>query len=436
MKPPATVGCVTPVSGKARKSAKVSRVRLQGVKGGIWSDLHKRLKTRAGQTYSVFRMRQDVRRMWRLGVVRNAWVEACKEPEGVAVTFHVQPTRRVRRIRIQLKHPSRPRWHQGQLDRLWRQRKGQRLHRVALKRDLGRLRDLYRGRGYWSAKVIPYLAEVSPTQVDLVIRIHTGHRAVLGQIRFTGNRAVRSEVLRKLMATQDSGVYREEVLQKDMLRIQHHYYNRGYINIKLSTPRVGLAPDSRHLNITFAVTEGRVFRLGKIDLRGVLQKQLLQGKTVQLKDPKAPGFQRLRKKLLQLLRSRTGQIFNRARLARDIERLKAWYYSRGHPYVTVVPITNVDVDRRIIDVELELTCDTRATVERIDVRGHRNVHELLIRSLFGMRRGQLYSAKQIVLGQRRLLALGLFRRVDITWRRANVANRVRLIVDVVELKKK
>jgi len=434
VEPRASAGCVSPVAGKARRSLKVRVVRLLGVKGRTWSELHRRMETRSGQAYSMYRLREDVRRMWKVGVVRGIWVEACRAPGGVAVTFFVKPARRVRRIRIQLNHPSRRQWHQGKVDRLWHHRGGRRLRRRELNRDLARLRDLYRGRGYWSARVVPYLREVSPTHVDLVIRIRTGHRALVGRIRFKGNRAVTSEALRKLLATRADHVYREEVLDRDVLRINHHYFDRGYINVKLSTPRVALDPSKHLLYITIGVKEGKVFRLGKINLRGVLQKQRLQGKTVELKDPKSPEFQRIKKRLLRLVHSRPGQIFSRTRLQRDIKRLKSWYYDRGHAHVNVYPTTHVDVDRRTIGIDLVVSCDTRATVERVDVRGHRNVHELLIRSLVGIRRGQVYNAKQIVHGQRRLLALGLFRRVNLSWLRGSAPDRVRLVVEVKENK--
>jgi outer membrane protein insertion porin family len=67
-----------------------------------------------------------------------------------------------------------------------------------------------------------------------------------------------------------AGTYREDVFQRDLLLIQAHYWDRGYVQVKVGNPLVELSPDKQSMYITISIEEGPQYRLGKVDVTGDL----------------------------------------------------------------------------------------------------------------------------------------------------------------------
>ena len=69
---------------------------------------------------------------------------------------------------------------------------------------------------------------------------------LVGRVRFTGNRVVKSAELRRLMATRPAsdksvGLLSRATLSDDLRRIRSHYFDRGYVDARVGTPRIELA---------------------------------------------------------------------------------------------------------------------------------------------------------------------------------------------------
>ena len=67
-----------------------------------------------------------------------------------------------------------------------------------------------------------------------------------------------------------AGTYREDVFQRDLLLIQAHYWDRGYVQVKVANPLVELSPDKQSMYITINIDEGPQYRLGRVDVTGEL----------------------------------------------------------------------------------------------------------------------------------------------------------------------
>jgi len=410
----------------------VSSVRLQGVRGELLRAVRKCVETRPGQRYRQDQVAADVRRIWLLGVIRRVFVEACEDGPAARVTYLVKSTRRIGKIRIHVQRSNHARWLPRPLPKPWRLWTGERLNRVKVREALQRLRKAYLARGFWSAQVKPYLQVKSIDQANLVIRVRTGSRLWVGAIRFNGNRAVSSLALRNVMQTRPLSVYDPGTLALDLMHLHTYYYDRGFVQVKLDTPRVAPGPQKRALHVSIGVREGKQFRMGKIVLRGEMLDPGTAGRSTILTDPRTPAYQRAHKRLKRLVHTRPGRIFNRSLLLQDFVRLIGWFKDRGYAYVNVVPITNVDVAGATVGIALVVTCGPLTRVEHVRVRGHRKVAEAVIRRIFGVAAGQKYNQQRILGGRRRLLGVRLFRKVDIVSLPGRASNLIRLVVEVTE----
>lgn len=425
-------GCRRVTGDPAKWSHRVQSVELRGLGSGLRTAGLKCLQLTAGSPYDQHRVGSDVRCLWGLGAVKNVWVEGCKVPGGIAVTYGVQPEPRVRQVHIQVRHPDHRRWFTRSVGKLWRQRKHQRLSRKSLRYDLKTMRAAYRERGYWSARIRPYVRPAGAGWVDLVLRIRTGPRVAVGRVTLQGNRTVATGALRKILHTQPGSIYREVQLQRDLLRIQHHYYDRGYINVRVREPSVVLSPCKRFLNISIRIREGKTFRLGRITLAGALLHRTTTAKTVLSKDPQAPNHKRAQSQLSTRVQSRPGQQFSRSRLAADIRRVIAWYKKHGYISTEVAPETSIDLKGRLVHLTLKVTPGERLAVQQVRVRGQAKVSEAIIRSLLDLGPGDVCDFSKMHSSHRRLLETGLFGHVTVRTLRGRAKDLVVLEVVVVE----
>ena len=130
-------------------------------------------------------------------------------------------------------------------------------------------------------------------------------------------------------------VPRGRLRQRDLLLlIQAHYWDRGYVQVKVSSPLVELSPDKQSMYITISVEEGPQYTLGKVDITG----DLLETKDF----------------YLSRVSVKPGEIFNRSKLSDDLQKLTDYYKDKGYAYVNASPATPVNEKTRTVDVIFEI----------------------------------------------------------------------------------
>ena len=78
-------------------------------------------------------------------------------------------------------------------------------------------------------------------------------------------------------------------------------------------------------------------------------------------------------------------------VGQDIVRLNDYYKDRGHAYVNVTPLTNVDIDRKIVDISFEIEKGKKVYFERINIRGNSKTRDKVVRREMKISEGELYN---------------------------------------------
>src|SRR5580765_7839230 len=129
------------------------------------------------------------------------------------------------------------------------------------------------------AEVSYELKRGTPAEVDVWFHVTENAKVEVRRVNFVGNHAVSDADLRDVIVTREgsllsiltsAGTYREDVFQRDLLLIQAHYWDRGYVQIKVGNPLVELSPDKQSMYITISIDEGPQYTLGKVDITGDL----------------------------------------------------------------------------------------------------------------------------------------------------------------------
>src|SRR5690606_8319029 len=175
---------------------------------------------------------------------------------------------------------------------------------------------------------------------------------------FRGNARISDDELREQMITREgdflsfltgSGIYREELFQRDMAVAQAVYYDHGYINVRFGDPVVALTPDLQRIHITIPVEEGEQFSIGSVEFSG----DLIAG----------------REALRRLVETELAQICSRSRLQGDIHALTNLDRGEAYAYVNVTPLTAVNAEDRIVDLTFDIQKGKKVRSERIEIVG-------------------------------------------------------------------
>lgn len=287
-------------------STVIRAVHVEGVDGALSATLAAAVKTRAGQTFGDAPLREDVRRLWALGMLEDVALEA----RGDEVAFVVAPSPRVFDVEL----------HAADKDsvRRFALLRGAPFEPRRIDRMADALRTLYIREGRLDAKVTVGRRS-RPVGIGLCVAVEPGPTVTVGSIAFPGRRAVPERVLVAAMkGYKVGGIYDEAALQIDELRISAEYWDRGYANVHVGSHRVVRRGDRLRLEVPIA--EGEVYRLGAIHTPYVAALALP---------------------------IKTGDIFSRTRIADARERIAK------HLHADVVPLTKIDTDTRTITLTFE-----------------------------------------------------------------------------------
>jgi outer membrane protein insertion porin family len=385
------------------------RVEVEAVKNAI--------STRPGQPVDVRKLDEDIKSVMKLGFFSDLVVEERGDPEHPTLVFRVVEKPAVRETRIEGNEDL----SKDDLKDTIEVKPYSIYDPTLARRTVKKIQDKYVEKGFYLAEVT-FRADPQPdNQVDVVFVVNEHAKVQVKSIQIVGNRHVSRDDLLSVMQTQEggylsfltsAGTYREEVFQHDLAMMQGIYADRGYIYAKLAKPSVALSPDKRFLYLTVRIDEGEQFRVGKIDFSG----ELLHDKS----------------ELFKLVQVRTGELFARSQIQKDLFAVADLYRDDGYAYANVNPETKVDNAARIVDLTYDIQPGRKVYFERIDISGNTKTRDKVIRREMRIYEGELYSQTGINRSKQRVTALGYFEKVEITTEKGSADDRMVAKVSVKE----
>ncbi len=388
---------------------RVVRVRLTGLRRLDADDIRETVRTREGECLSRSIAQADARRLWDLGFFRNVEVSSETAEGGVELRYRLQERPTVHAVRFE----GYDEVDEDKLRETIDLRDGSVLSETAIRRNVQKILDLYAEKGFFLAEVTHRVEPVrgETEQVDIVFHIVERTQVQVRSIRFIGNQNLTSDELRGVMSTSagnffsfltSSGNFREDAFRNDVDMLHAAYYDRGYLTVDISQPRVALSPDRQFIDIVINVREGPRYRIGRLRVMETDD----EGNEV---DPL--GGRRALRDRVHVLPS---EFFSRSEIARDILAVQTYYRDAGYANVEVSPDIQPDPARQIVDLTVRIVRGPVVTVHRIEVRGNSKTSERVIRREMELIEGERYSETQYQNSRRRIMALGYFERVDLS----------------------
>jgi outer membrane protein insertion porin family len=291
-----------------------------------------------------------------------------------------------------------------------------------------KIRDMYAEKGYFLAEAT---FEVVPQKDnEVVVRFTiTEHEPVsVRRITFIGNDHISDDELREVMFTGQGGLFafgsggpfRQDAFERDVLMVNATYYDRGFLSVQVATPRVMLTPDRNGIEITLIITEGPQYKIRQLR---VFERDA-SGREVE----PVGGRRHLR----EMVRAKSGDVFNRAELAKDLQSIRTMYRDEGYANVEADPETQLDPDKQQVDIVVGIRRGPPVYFERIEVKGNTKTRDKVIRRELQIAEGQLFSETKLETSKRLITALGYFERVDISTEEGSAPDRINVNIEVGE----
>ena len=204
-----------------------------------------------------------------------------------------------------------------------------------LENDVAELQKVYKNSGRILASIQPKVINLSDNRVNLIFEIYEGSVVEIEKINFVGNRTFSDRKLRRVLRSKQAGFFRK-IIQKDNLidekisldkkLLTEFYKNRGFADFKINDVNVELSEERDGFFITYNITEGPQFSLGKIDF------------TSAVKELNATNF-------ISVTNLKSGEVYSPTDVQSNISKLEENLQALGFEFIRVRPTLTKNMSR-------------------------------------------------------------------------------------------
>jgi outer membrane protein insertion porin family len=360
--------------------------------------IRSRIFTREGDVYDPAAIERDFNSLWNTGYYEDLRFEREESPKGYRLHIYVKEKPTIRRIEYKgLSSVSQS----DVLEAFKKAKVGLSVESqydpTKVKKAEVVLRDMLAAHGRQFATIKPVIMPLPPAAVAITFNIKEGTKVKVGRIKFEGNKNLSSRYLRSSMKNSKpigiphsiflenifSRTYDSTKLEEDAERVREAMREKGYFKALVGdpktamrdTPRNWINPFSRAgkaVDITLPVEEGDRYHLKEITFSG--------GKH---------GFNE--KALRRLFPMKDGEIFSTAQVRKGLEALRKAYGQYGYINFSSVPDTEIDDDKKLITLKIDLDEGKQYFVRRIEFQGNTTTRDKVIRRELAIEEGGLYN---------------------------------------------
>lgn len=270
--------------------------------------------------------------------------------------------------------------------------------------DRQRILNAYAKAGRYAATVEPKIIRLDQNRVDVVFEINEGATTLISRVAVVGNKAYSESRLREVIASREEAFWRflsnsdqydPERVNFDKELLRRFYLKNGYADFEVKSATAELVPDRSAFLLTFVLSEGERYSVGKVDIDSKLRN--LDVET-----------------LKPLIGIGPGDTYDGDAVEKTSQALQDAIQQRGYAFVEVKPRIARDRVKHTVDLVFDIGEGPRVYVERIDISGNTRTKDKVIRREFRIAEGDAFDASAARVTRQRLQDLGYFNGVTVT----------------------
>lgn len=279
---------------------------------------------------------------------------------------------------------------------------GRPFDKAQLDRAEQELKRQYINRSLYAAQVVTTVTPIERNRVNLTFNVIEGEPAKISEIRIVGNKVFEESTLRGLFDLDTGGWmswytksnrYSRAKLNADIETLRSYYLTRGYLEFKVDSTQVAIAPNKTDIGITLNITEGERFVVSGVTLAGNYL-----GKDDEFKS---------------LVTIRPGQAYNADEVAKTSKAFTDYFGNFGYAFARIEARPEVDRVNNRVALTLQAVPSRRAYVRKINVAGNTRTRDVVVRREFRQLESSWYDGDKIRKSRDRVDRLGYFGDVSV-----------------------
>ncbi|MDT8378881.1 MAG: outer membrane protein assembly factor BamA [Desulfotignum sp.] len=349
-----------------------------------------------GDIMNQDKLSKDLEQIYKMGFFDDVVVKKNDLDQGVEIVFSVTEKPSVRNIKFSGNRV----YKDDELAAVVDTSTGSILNVYKINADVEKINRLYMEKNYHNCEVHYEITPLDSNQADIVFVIEEGEKIKIESIVFEGNTHFNDKKLKKTIQTREKGFWsfitssgdlNESELTNDVLRIESLYKNNGFINVKVSDPKIDMGEES--ITISFRIDEGEQYKTGNVDITG----DILTSKS----------------DLFEKLQVKEADLYNRELIRKDMLGLNDFYSNLGYANVKVSPRVQTDDTRHIVDITYNIVKGDPVYFNRILITGNKKTRDKVIRRELAVEEQGKFSMKGIQRSYRNLAYKDYFQSVEI-----------------------
>ena len=263
----------------------------------------------------------------------------------------------------------------------------------------------YLNRSLYAVEVITTVTPAAKNRVNLHFQVVEGGVAKIKEFRIIGAKAFSEASLRDELAL-DTGTwlswytksdrYSQAKLNGDLETLRAYYLTRGYLEFRINSTQVAIAPTKDAVSITINVTEGERYTVSGVELSGdyLGRKDAFAAKVT----------------------IRPGEPYNVDAVTETAQNFREYFGDFGYAFARIETDPVIARDTKTVRMVLKANPQQRVYVRRIEVGGNQTTRDEVIRREFRQMEAAWYDGQLIRESRNRVDRLGFFKAVAIEHR--------------------
>ena len=368
-------------------------------------------QTKAGMPYSERMINEDVRRLFALGMFDDVASRVKDLSNGnKEVVFIISAKQNVSDILFK----GNRKYSDDELKKLVKLRADMPLNDALLIESTRELRKFYEEKGYTDAQIDAFLEADGDSSVKVIFNIAEHLRIRIDNVDFEGMTVLDPSDVRNELETRyffgsaswlsfmpwgwmnippNLGLYDRDFVTRDKLRLRELYWQKGYLDFKVTDVVVSEHPDDPEMvDVKFVVEEGDPYFVNSIRILG--SKEFTE------------------EELLPLISTREEQVYSSTREDHDRMALESKYSPLGFADFQVRAVRYPDYSTHSVDVEYQIQEGTQYTIGEVYISGNRWTKDYVIRRELPFETDDLLDKELLEIGKTRLMGMGYFQSVS------------------------
>jgi len=294
--------------------------------------------------------------------------------------------------------------------------------RTKVQSDLGRMYQVYRRNGRFSANIEPKAIRLDQNRVNLVFEIDEGPVTKVKTIRFVGNRHFDDGKLRGEISTKQTAWYKfissddrydPDRLAYDQELLRRYYLSSGYADFQLVSAVAELSNDKEYFYLTFTVDEGDRYRVGEVSI----DSRLRNFDSSVLNDE---------------FNVETDEWYDADLVQETVDNLTGSLGDLQYAFVSVRPNIERNREDNIVDIVFQIDETPRVFVERINVNGNLRTLDKVVRREMLLAEGDPYNRSKMARSEQKIRDLNFFENIDVQMSQGSAPDKTIVDIEVAE----